>query len=208
VTGGDEACEAIVLRAMPHGEKFEQLALLTPESGVTRALMRVHSGKGKASVGRDQPAFMDRGLFTFESGRGSAVRFVRGFELLHRPEALGRSYARLQAAATLAAFMELNVPHMDGSAEAWDSLTRALRALEDGAPADTVILKAQFRLALREGYPVREHWLQSLPARERAIADALIHTPLAQLDAAITAEAAGILQSFQRFLVGETEFRV
>jgi hypothetical protein len=69
-----------------------------------------------------------------------------------------------------------------------------------------VHLKALYRFARVEGYPVKEDWWQSLPLEQRQAAVETLNVPLRKLvqDECATAE---ILESLRLWLNAETELR-
>ena len=70
-----------------------------------------------------------------------------------------------------------------------------------------VYFKSLWRFARDEGHPVREQWLPSLSATQRAEAARLLRTPLAGLsgDKGAVANAADLATRLEAYLRGHTE---
>jgi len=74
------------------------------------------------------------------------------------------------------------------------------------ARADIIYIKAVYRFARDEGYPVKEQWFASFAAAERGQVAALLNTPLAAQAAPPPAEALRILrEKLEAYLRAQTE---
>ena len=137
-------------------------------------------------------------------GRGH----VRGADEgpLHRRPELARGQLRLETASALSLLYQRNGAHLAEPAPAAKLLAHALDSLVAGYPPNAVYLKALYRFARVEGYPVKEAWWQSLPVEQRQAAAETLNVPLRELvqDECAIAE---ILESLRLWLNAETELR-
>jgi hypothetical protein len=76
-----------------------------------------------------------------------------------------------------------------------------------GPRPDVVLCKCLYLFAKAEGYAVKEQWLPSLPAADRAEAEAMLHRPVAgQTISAAAVEM--LLQSLKTWLANHTDILI
>lgn len=197
--------DAYVLNRALQGENRERLSLLSLSGGLITALSPLGSGSKKKL--REVPALLDKGAFTLRKVGNRDLYFVQEFSVEKRPDALARNYHAFAAAAELARFVELNAAHLPELAPVYDVFERSLDALCAGYSPPVILLKAHFKIARDEGYPVRESWLQALPPLEQALAANYLGLPLKDLpvDEAL---ATNLLKKLYLWLLSETDLRV
>lgn len=197
--------DAYVLNRTLQGENRERLSLLSLDCGLITALAPLGTGSRKKL--REVPSSLDKGTFTLRRIGSRDLFFVQEFSIIKRPDTLARNYQAFTAAAELARFVELNAKHLPELAPVYDVFERSLDALCAGYSPSVILLKAQFKVARDEGYPVRESWLQALPPLEQALAVNYIGLPLKDLpvDEAL---AHGLLRKLCLWLLSETDLQV
>lgn len=153
-----EADEGLILDIRPRGENHRHLHILGPQVGSRPCLWRL-----RRQASAYTPDLFDRAQFLWERASSSGVWFVQTAELLERPAALSRSYATLDRASAWARIVRLNATHVEDTSALYALALDAFQAFARGAPAPVVYLKALYRFARQEGYPVKEGWLPGLP---------------------------------------------
>jgi recombinational DNA repair protein (RecF pathway) len=193
--------EVLVLLKRPPAESYQSCTLFSPEHGVLSAFIRVP----RTSAPKLALDLFDEASITLESSNQGRTWFVRDGRVLHRAVGIGRSYEALRAASVLAALIARNPPAQEGRAPVSTLLRTSLDALASGGNPDVVLFKSVYRYARDEGYPVKEEWLPGLPAAERADAERLLRTPLADLEPAAAAAAAALQPRLDAYLRHHTE---
>lgn len=204
---------AFVLARQPSGsDAFEQLRLFSAAHGLLTCLARhVRSGSSGRRPSASQSAgrldLFDEAECWLESSNQGRSWFLQEHRLIARPEGLGRSYEALQCASALATLLLRN-PAPDESREPLAALLgQTFAALASGARPDLVWLKTLFCFLRDEGYPVKQHWWQGLPATERDLAVQILNRPLAEQTAPATA-VSRLSRSLEDWLRTETELRL
>ena len=194
--------EGIVLRRRPVGEKFLHLDLLTASHGLM-GLRKPISASGKSGA---NPDWLDLLQCTVQRNGPGSIWYGKEWLILHRHTALAQSSEAMQCAATFSRFLLVNLPHFPTDPEPHQLLRDTLQAWEERPHPTVALLKAYYRFARTEGFPVREHWLISLPPESARAAEVLLRTPLDQLpqhNPAVTP----ILHSLQQWMQSEAELR-
>jgi len=194
---------ATVLAKTLSGERFWRYHALCPENGRLVCLWRRST---KQSGGG--PDLFDRTAFLLETSAASGTWFVKEYRTEGRRTGLARRYRSFQLATRLGEALWQNLPHaefFDGPARL---LQEALDAFEQSPLAQCVYLKALYRFAQEEGYPVRQHWLAGLSASECERAQAVILRPLAEQTAGAEEAAATLTEKFERWLRADTDIIV
>ena len=195
---------AFVLGRQPGGaDNFEQLALFSGEHGLLTALQRI-SRKTATTAAAD---LFDEAEFSLESRNEGRTWFVREHRLLHRPTALGASYAALRCASVIAQLVRQNPIAEETRPLLVDLLRNSLAALAAGHRPDLVWLKALYCFARDEGLPVKQQWWQQLAGADRTAASEILTKPLAgQSPSAAT--VARLVQRLENWIAVETEIRL
>jgi hypothetical protein len=203
VAGLSLQVQGFVLEKSPRGDRFQPLALFSPEQGLLRCYQRI-------SLRNPGPAidFFDELSATLTSSNQGHTWFFKELHVDHRHPGIGLRYEALAEASAFAALIVRNPVHEEGRAGICRLMQEALGALETGAPPAIVGLKAFYSFARSEGYPVKEEWLAGLRGSEREHAAALIHTPIAAIGEEHSDHAARILTKFRRYLKESTELTI
>lgn len=196
---------AYVLNRTLQGESRERLSLLSLDAGLLTALAPLRTAAGKKAG--ERPSLLDRGAFSLRKIGNRDLYFIQEYSLQSRPENLARLYDAFIAATELARFIEINAAHLPETNPLFDVFENALDALGKGYSPPVTLLKAHFKIARDEGYPVRESWLPSLSAGEQALAINYIGLPLKDLPVN-SSIANKLLQSLYMWLLKETDLRV
>jgi recombinational DNA repair protein (RecF pathway) len=194
-----------VLRIAPSGERYQVITCLLQNRGLERMLMRP-AGRSRSNAG-DIPDILQYGEFTWQRNAPDRPAYLREFHRSLAFPQLATSFPRFQAAANLARFFELNLLHLESFDGVWTTLWNALHALSAGHHPDGVVLKALFRFARDEGYPVAEEWLPARPQSERGALVSFLRQPLQQ-STATAAEQTAWLADLLRYLAGIDELRL
>jgi len=194
---------AFVLGRQPGGaDNFEQLALFGGEHGLLPALQRI-SKKAAAS-----PAdLLDEAEFSLESRNEGRTWFVREHRLLHRPAAIGASYAALRCASAIGQLVRQNPIAEETRPLVVELLRQSFAALAAGHRPDLVWLKALYCFARDEGLPVKQQWWPRLADADRAAASQILTQPLAGQSPAPTT-VARLVQRLENWIAAETDIRV
>jgi recombinational DNA repair protein (RecF pathway) len=168
---------AFVLGRAPTGsDKFEQVPVFSATEGLLLCLRR----QSTKTAGQATPLdLFDEAELWLESSNQGRTWFIKEHRHLTRHPGIGRSYAALQAAASLARLIQRNPVPDESRAPIAALLCQTFHALDRGHRPDLVWLKALYCFLRDEGYPVKQHWWQQLAAGDRILATQLLHQPLA-----------------------------
>jgi hypothetical protein len=201
VPGQTLTTEAFVIEKRPPTDAFQTLGLFSSEHGNLLALQRVPR---RASSTHVAPDLFDEVWAMLESSNQGRTWFVKEVRIATRRSGIGRSYDALRFASALAAVISRNHVHEESRGNVARMLGTALDALASGARPDVVHLKSLYLFARDEGYPVKQEWLPSLGAADRAVAADVLGNPLdAQVSAA--PEVARIRRSLEAYLGASTD---
>jgi hypothetical protein len=203
VAGLSLQVQGFVLEKSPRGDRFQPLALFSPEQGLLRCYQRI-------SLGNPGPAIdlFDELSATLTSSNQGQTWFFKELHVDHRHPGIGLRYEALAEASAFATLIVRNPVHEEARSGICRLMQEALGALETGAPPAIVGLKTLYSFARSEGYPVKEEWLAGLRGSEREHAVALIHTPIASIREEHSDHAARILAKFRRYLKESTELTI
>jgi len=196
--------EAFVLVKRAPAEAFQSFELFSAEAGALRAMQRISRKAAGGSVALD---LFDEADLRLESGNQGRTWFVREVRLIERPVGIGRSYEALLFASRLAAVAARNPVHEDSRVAVAELLRSAFAAFGSGSRPDIVYLKSIYRFARDEGYPVKQEWLPSLPAAERALCLPLMNRPLGEQTAS-AGEVGRIVRLLEAYLRGHTDILI
>jgi hypothetical protein len=187
--------EAFVIEKRPPSDAFQTFGLFSPGHGNLLALQRIPRRPSATHVA---PDLFDEISAMLESSNQGRTWFVREVRISVRRAAIGRSYDALRFASALVSVIGRNNVHEESRENVAQLLRAALDAFGTAARPDIVHLKALFRFARDEGYPVKQEWLPSLPAAERGDAEAVIGQPLDSqvADADLVARLRGRLEDY------------
>ncbi len=196
--------DAFVLMKRPPADAFQAYTVFSPEHGALHLLQRL---PGKVASGRVALDLFDEAGLLLESSNQGRTWFAKEVRLLNRPAGIGRSYDTLRLASEFAALIARNHVPEESRAKVGQLLRQVFAAFASCARPDLVSFKALFCFARDEGYPVRQHWLPTLPANLRSIAVASLHLPLTELEQEPpdAGQVALLLRRLEEYLRGHTE---
>jgi hypothetical protein len=201
VPGQTLTAEAFVIEKRPPADRFQTFVLFSAEHGNLLALQRISK---KAAAQNPVPDLFDEVSASLETSNQGRTWFVREARITRRRPGIGRGYETLRFASLLAAVVGRNPVHEDSREAVSKLLSTALDSFSETTRPDIVYLKSLYLLARNEGYPVKQEWIPSLRAADRAVAAALLNSPVGQ-HASAEAEVARILSSLEGYLGSSTE---
>ena len=190
-----------MIEKRPPAEAFQTFVLFSAEHGNLLALQRISR---KASGRQAVPDLFDEVSAMLETSNQGRTWFVREVRIDTRRASIGRSYDALRFASALAAFIGRNPVHEESRENVARLLRTALDAFGEADRPDIVHLKSLYLFAKDEGYPVRQEWLPSLGAADRAVATAVLNLPLGR-HASDAGAVATIRRSLEVYLGSSTE---
>jgi len=176
--------QGLVLLKRPPKENFQPLTVFSAEHGHLTFWQRVpkHSGgTGKTTKNATPPLdLFDEAEFLAESPNQGQSWFIKETRLLHRPSGIARSYDALRHACEFTATLARNRVPEEVRSGVMQLLRRSLAAFAEHTRPDITHLKALYSFARDEGYPLRQHWLPTLPSGLRTVAQTVLSQPLAE----------------------------
>lgn len=194
---------ALVFDRHEQGERYWRYHLLCPESGPVEALWR-RSTKLQAPT---PPDLFDEIEGTLEASGKSKALFFREHRVRTERHALARHYASFREASRFTRTLWRNLAHAEELPPLYQLSCDALDAFTRGLRPEVVHLKALYRFAKQEGYPVKEEWWTNLPAEDQERVAELLQTPT-ETAGAPAEVARRHLQSLQRYLRAFTEILI
>lgn len=193
--------EALILRLKPHGEGMLASEAISPDWGLITLYWRVKRSTCSATV----PDLFDRAECSIKFKQSDKHAFGQEYHLLTRPLEIAAHYEVFLEASRWASFLIANTHHSAEPAQVFALACKVITAFRSGIRPEVVFFKAIFQLAMDEGYPVREDWLQKLSPLDRQAAIELLRTPLNQcrIDKSLVPQVRG---SLTRYLVENADF--
>ena len=196
--------QGVVLSREESGEGSLRIRVFSSAEGLVLVYKRLASKRASGSL----PDLFDEVELRLSRPRtgSDSVSFVSEWRpLIRRPE-LARGQSRLGTASALSLLYQRNGAHLAEPAPAAKLLADALDSLVAGYSPVAVYLKALYRFARVEGFPVKEAWWQSLSLVQKQNAAEILNIPLRDLvqENYATEE---ILESLKLWLNAETELR-
>ena len=196
--------QGVVLSREESGEGSLRIRVFSSDEGLVLVYKRLASKRASGSL----PDLFDEVELRLSRPRtgSDSVSFVSEWRLLTRRPDLARAQSRLETASALSLLYQRNGAHLAEPAPAAKLLADALDSLVAGYSPVAVYLKALYRFARVEGFPVKEAWWQSLSLVQKQNAAEILNVPLRDLvqEEYATEE---ILESLKLWLNAETELR-
>ena len=196
--------QGVVLSREESGEGSLRIRVFSSDEGLVLVYKRLASKRASGSL----PDLFDEVELRLSRPRtgSDSVSFVSEWRLLTRRPELARGQSRLETASALSLLYQRNGAHLAEPAPAAKLLADALDSLVAGYSPVAVYLKALYRFARVEGFPVKEAWWQSLSLVQKQNAAEILNVPLRDLvqEEYATEE---ILESLKLWLNAETELR-
>jgi hypothetical protein len=196
--------EAFVIEKRPPSDAFQAFGVFSADHGNLVVLQRVPR---KPSATHVSPDLFDEISAMLESSNQGRTWFSREIRITTRRSGIGRSYDALRFASALAAVISRNHVHEESRGNVARMLRTALDALAGGSRPDVVHLKSLYLFARDEGYPVKEEWLPSLGAGDRAAAKSVLGRRLGDQVSA-PADVARLRSSLESYLGASTDIIV
>ena len=196
--------DGFVLLKRPPTDSFQSLTVFSAEHGPLLILQRLPK---KSSAGIVVLDLFDEVSLQLESKNQGQTWFTKESRLIARPADIGRSYDTLRLASALAALVARNPVTEESRAEVANLLRQAFGSFATGHRPDLVWFKSLYRFARDEGYPIREQWFPTLPAKDRADVVVLLNRPLVDQTAKVedverlTERLTGYLRAHTEILV-------
>ncbi len=197
------ATEAIVLHKAERGESFLEFGVLSPEHGLVRFRQRLMHGT--PSRRPSLPDWLDHLDLSLRRTNEKTLWFVVDAQIHHRHVRIAQSYEAMESAAVLTRLLLRNLDHLDSRTAIFTLLRDALNAWESRGLPRVTLLKALYRFAREEGFPVKETWWRRLPTTLRTTAAHLLNAPLARIDST-PEETDALLASLQEWLHRDAGF--
>jgi hypothetical protein len=166
--------QATVIGMEPTGESFVRVHLFSAHAGCSLALKRKSTKKGGSS---HLDLFQDAELVIKQESE-HAVGFIQENTVFRTRQAIARRYEAFDCASRFCRIIHLNARHMTHPEPITALLQTSLDAWEQRPHPQATLLKALYRLASEDGFPVRESWLQQLSPSLRSDALAILHRSL------------------------------
>jgi len=141
---------------------------------------------------------------SLESSNQGRTWFFREARIVTRRASIGRSYDALRFASALASVIKRNNVHEESRANVGRLLRTAFDAFGAAGRPDVVYLKSLYLFARDEGYPVKQEWLPSLSAADRAVATAALGRKLDEQETS-AGDVERIRRSLEAYLGANTE---
>ncbi len=185
----------------PPTDAFQAFTIFSGEHGTLHVMQRL----SKKSAANTTPLdLFDEASLLLDSSNQGHTWFVKESRVLVRHPSLGRSYATLQQASTLAGLIARNRVHEESRGAVAELLRSAFAAFASAERPDVVYFKSLYRFARDEGYPLKQQWFPTLPPADRDRVATLLNRPVAEQDL-----AAPVVLRLQRrledYLRGHTE---
>jgi hypothetical protein len=201
VPGQTLTTEAFVIEKRPPADAFQTFSLFSPEHGNLLALQRISR---KPSAAHVAPDLFDEISAMLESSNQGRTWFFKEARIVTRRSAIGRSYESLRFASALAAVINRNPVHEESRLNVGRLLRTAFNAFATVGRPEVVYVKSLFLFARDEGYPVKQEWLPSLPAADRAVAEAVLTRKVEEQDFA-GKDVERIRRNLEQYLGTNTE---
>ncbi len=200
----------LLLSKVSSGERFWQCSIVSPELGGCICLLR-RSGNNKSAMQRVEPDLFDTATVQVRKPSGSEMLyFAEDYELVTRRSGLGQRYTTFQAGSFWAGLLALNLAAVpeDAEDEFFVHAERTLDRLEQGFPAEWVLLKALYLLLKLEGYPVRESWWQGLSINDQKMTANWLRQKLEHVPPNDLTQLGVIFGKLRDWTVAQTELKL
>lgn len=167
--------KGVLLSQEETGENFLRISIFS-EVGLQRCLLRKANKKKLFSP----PDLFDDLEVILKPASAGGLPFVKEYIVHSKRRQLGTNFEKFEAAGLLSRFYLANGEHLLDSSVFYKILRSALSALVDEMDPSTVLFKALFVFASKEGLPVKEAWLQSQKQTIRKQVIELVERPVAK----------------------------
>jgi recombinational DNA repair protein (RecF pathway) len=158
-------------------ERFSRVQLFSDEAGYLQALRR----KSTRRAGTLQLDLFQSVEVVLEQKAGYELSFLKECNIVLERQTIATHYAAFDCACRFCRAIQLNAGHMEHPESIFQLLAQSLDAWNEKPLPHATLLKALFKLASQEGFPVRERWLPQHNNTEVATIRILLGQPLQSL---------------------------
>lgn len=194
-----------VLKITQTSERFLKLDYISPNNGLTYGLLRHNHKKS----GLTQPDLFDTAEILREPANKTKQKFIKGYTPLKKRNAIGNDYQQLEYTCHFANFLLNNVSDVPDPSDLYALTVNTLDAFEQQFAPQIILIKALYRFLKIEGFPIDNAWWQSLSQEYKIMAEALLTTPLAEVEDGFDSNSAKALyDNLCLWVHRETELKV
>lgn len=166
--------QCIVIGIEDGTERFSRIHLFSASEGYELALKR----KSTRRAGTRHLDLFQTVEIVLDQKPDKAFSFLKETHTLAERVQIGKHYQTFEMASKFCRAVRLNARHMQEAESVYQLLEQSLNAWNIKTMAHTIFLKALFRLAAEEGFPVRQYWLGKMNEESRTEAEYLLSNPL------------------------------
>jgi len=166
--------QCIVIGIETGSERFSRVQLFSEESGYQQVLKR----KSSKQAGIQHLDLFQTVEVVFEQKPTYEMAFLKETHILADRDRIGKNYSAFENASRFCRAIHLNARHMENPKTIYELLVQCLDAWNSKPNPHTIFLKALFRLAAEEGFPVRELWLSEMNPDDRTQTRIILSEPL------------------------------
>ena len=137
----------------------------------------------------------------------SGLPFVADFKIVSSNRELCRDADSFLTASKIARFYLDNGTHLLDPLPPYLLLKKAIQSVPCATSKNLVLLKLYYEFSRKEGLPVRESWLKSIPSNLRSLAEKWLSLPMKDVSVQ-NDELNDILDSLRNWINGQTELCV
>lgn len=171
--------QCLVLGKKTQGEQQYLLYLFSPEHGKLFAFKKTSRGHSANAI----PDLFDKARIKLgkppKQSPETPIYFIQEYTLLQRYGGISQSYKALQCACEFGTFVFKNLEHGDQFQALYPICEQSFQAWSAYPHLpETILLKAMYKLALLEGYPVHQDWRANLPTLKAEALGQILKAPL------------------------------
>ncbi len=195
--------DTFVLLKRPPGDSFQSCTVFSAEHGNLHVMQRLPKKKSGGNIPLPLDLF-DEAALILESSNQGHTWFVKESRLISRAVGIGRSYEALLYASAFSSLIARNHVSEESRAPVAALLKQAFMAFNSSERPDIAHFKAVYCFARDEGYPIKQHWLPTLPVADRRVVTELLNQPIAIQSATVTI-VTRLQNRLEEYLRGHTE---
>lgn len=197
--------DAFILLKRPPSDSFQNYTVFSPEHGTFLALQRIPKNTTRSQVAPLD--LFDEASLILESSNQGQTWFIKESRLITRHEGIGKSYEALLHASAFAGLIARNAVPEEHRETVGAFLRQVFAAFATATRPDIAHFKALYCFARDEGYPIKQHWVPTLPVEDRRQVVELLNQPLtAQTSSAPAVKRLHL--RLEEYLRGHTEILI
>ena len=178
---------------------FISLGLYSP-LGFLLCMQRI-SKKGPSA-----PDLFDQVDVTLAKAKTGDTHFINEFVVTRKHDLIATHYPSFEFACKLLQLYHKSLKYSDNYTQLLDILKKSLNAFEQYQLPEIIYLKALYRIAYCEGFPVKEDWFPQLPKRLKSSVPTLLSLPLASQDNMNCELLSPIIENLKNWLIYHADF--